>query len=377
MPRKPMRWLRSVPLAILAIGATLLLWAAQSTEVLRGQESSSSTIQALINDLDSTDFQLRQNAYQRLAAIDEALPILSRLSTFPSLESRGRVEQLIKLHIERRGARRLQTLIRRKSKAELDLFIDTCTQNRSAVDDNAWRFIADQAMLIWKKHAEETRVAPPPSIRTCLLRPITSSSHLGDPDAANCHRVLCTSLALQRHSLSQSFLLCAGKCSTENTIVNSIVLANGSVAVRDGAPGSAIIHSLIFADGDVACEEIRQSVIIATGRIKADLVRDSALYAKATSGNAPVPLFDLHAAGLTLRAEGGKVVVDSVEAQSKFAAAGLRPGDVLGKVNGIGAKYVSTSSRMLRAGLAKPMDLELSIERDTGVKHVTIRNPGN
>lgn len=168
-----------------------------------------------------------------------------------------------------------------------------------------------------------------------------------------------------------NFVVSRGDVRTVKTLGDSIVYANGNVAV-----GDLLVYAIVVCDGDVTVAgDVDNSLVVARGSIHAKgLTSGSTLVAggevklanrvKAPKFLVPVvrekepnafgfvTFFELSAVGVEVEAADGIVTVAAVADKKPFAAAGVRAGDVVTGVNGKTPDSAESLRRLLRDALA-------------------------
>jgi hypothetical protein len=318
-------------------------------------------LKTLLQALSSEDFHAREAAEETLATMDHVLPHLRAITKFESAEQRRRIRRIIDVQVRAQTSRLVATVVQRKERAELDLLIDALVLNRAVVGDKEWELLTGLITRLFDKNSKVVGAPLPEALKQYAGLTILPPEDLREKRVRGSKRILASRLDIS-NTLLNSLVVSGGDCVADG-IIRSVVLANGSINLRDGRPGSEISEALVFCTGDVRCELINKSIVVATGRILCHVSTGNCLFENITPESGPVGLFGLKSIGLGLRVQGGTVVVEKVQPGAPLEGAGLRKGDEILTVNGREFRDIRKLTDFVRSARVCHEELTLIIQR--------------
>jgi hypothetical protein len=286
-------------------------------------------INHLIKRLGSEDFKTRDQATRRLDAMEQAYPALRSAMDSRDPEIKRRAELLVKSigqRIEKRMRQRLIDSFWSGENLSIDELVDNVVWHKWD-DEECWRvvlaFSRDLGARIgtkgtWREFGVSVSFLKSP----CIVSDTWSDPRLDE-------RRLVTNRVEANGVSERSVILCRGGFQNGD-LYSSHLFANGDIKVKDRGGGGYIANSMIFCDGDVVAGRIVQSVIIATGSVKADSPPLKCFIIENARNPLPyLKLFSPSQAGIEVCPAKGGVRVEKVDGDKPFAMAGLRNGDLL------------------------------------------------
>jgi hypothetical protein len=245
--------------------------------------------------------------------------------------------------------------------APVDLLVDTLAQNQSAVDDKTWNAVTDIALGIRAREEKRTGTRVPRDLPNYQGLPVRIEDMLAAKALRGGYRIIANKLEI-RQGLAGSLVVCRGLIRTES-ILGCVVFSNERINVGDGQPGCLIKDSIVFCDGDIKCEAIVESIVIATGSVSADRWHKSSVHQKLGTDQEVVKLFSLSAFGIRALPDETGVRIGTLEKDSPFKRAGLLQEDVILSVNHDSCRSISHFHRVVRAALARRAMLTIEAQR--------------
>jgi hypothetical protein len=284
------------------------------------------SVEQLIKQLDSDDFEDREDAMYDLMERDDALPAVRKALRSESAEVRKRAVQVVE-ELEKRQ------IVKRIKNGEIDLAVDQMVAMPDRVTDKAWEAVADLAQALQKKANKkyEQRVSFP-AVRD--LSRLAKPEEIADLDK---DRDLTKWKALASHisnrsAVGDSILICQGPIQCDRGLYRSIVFANGDITLKDPKGGSAAtIDGIVFCDGSIETDDICDAILIATGSIKIKGAKSDKMVVieNARDVFGLLKLSDERLAGVVAEQARKGVLVKKVLEGKPFGKAGVREGDYL------------------------------------------------
>lgn len=292
----------------------------------------SETIRQLIENLDSKQFRVREDATKKLMAMDEeALPVMRQALKSSSLEVRQRLQRIMSAIHERQRQKQLVPLMGKGKRLPIDLLVERLVlkgknaglENRKAVRDlvmamNAWassiskKPLEDYCPLVRERIwcFEDARMTCGSGEHKWIIaEPIPPDS--GIPSFWKSVIVSQVGLAERNETLS------------DPDFYESIVFSNGNIGQGQHF-GGLISKSVLFCDGNVVADHVSFSVIIATGTVKCARCTDQNVILEKACNPLPfLKLFDLADYGVEVIKAPEGVRVKKLKEGSLLAKAGL------------------------------------------------------
>jgi hypothetical protein len=195
--------------------------------------------------------------------------------------------------------------------------------------------------------------------------------------------------------ITNNLIVSRGSVETKKAIQASVVFANGDVTARNGLYDVVIVcdgdvtlthshvsRSLIVARGNIILKRGgNTSVLMAGGKVavgageKVETTGRNFSVIKETETNPlGITFFELSTVGVEVKAGGQEVWVWDVAKGKAFAAAGVKPGDVVAEVNGRKPDSPESLRRLLRDALAVG-DATVKLQRGKKTETVKITLP--
>jgi hypothetical protein len=391
----PLLWLS--PAACLVVA---LCFAPSVSPCAAKEPAVEQEIDALIAQLGSDRFEVREAVTRRLAERDDAIPALRRALKSPDAE------------VVRRAGKILDALTRREEKRALAAFADLAKGGavdravekfvrRDRWEDEAagWQVLADLEDKLadlerkaygkseWPHGDRRRKFNPSNLTRLADAAGLPSpGTGRGAPHLWEMHAVL-RAEEIQKGLLNDFLIALSGGAAIPSELFNSSIFACGSIT------SSGVSDSLFVCDGDITLTgSIRRSLVIARGTISCEgrvdssrliscgevrlkypkIVTDSKIVEKESKPLGFVKFFDTADVGITVETAEVGARVKSAEKGKPFAASGVRANDLITEVNGQAVKDAESFRRLLRAGLAVDGETVLKVRRDKQVSEVRV-----
>ncbi len=359
-------------------------------------------IDELIAQLGSQDFSLREAAKRRLMEREDAIPALRRACKSADAEVARRAQDILDAlsrNGEERDFARLADLAKRGA---VDQAIERFVRREKWHDEPAcWQVIADlEGKLndLERKTFGSVSMGPGYKIRVTdkdargfvsqqdlkivASRPASQEMWKGRAvlraeEIAKGEEIALSLFALSGnikvHHIDDCAVFAGGSIEADD-ISNALIVCDGDVTVLYGA----LKRSLVIARGTVRCERVIENArIISCGEVKykrAEWVVNSKIVEKEAKPLGFVTFFDPAEVGIKVeKADGGARVKEAAQGK-RFAAAGLRAGDLITALDGDAVKDAESFRRLLRARLAVDADMVLKVRR--GEQTIPLRVPG-
>jgi hypothetical protein len=284
------------------------------------------SVAQLLKQLDSEDFEDREDAMYDLMERDDALPAARKALRSDSAEVAKRAAQIVE-ELEKRQ------IIRRIKNGEIDLAVDQMVAMPDRVTDKAWQAVVDLAQALQKKANKRYRQKVSfPAVRNLsrLAKPEDIAGLDKDRDLTK-WRALANQIS-DRHGIGDSVLICNGTIQCNAQMYRSIIFSTGDITLRQPEGGAAsLTDCIVFCDGSIETDNIGNVVLIATGRItiKGAKSDKDVVIENAREALGLLKLSDTQVAGVAVEESRKGVVVKKVMEGKPFGKAGVREGDYL------------------------------------------------
>jgi hypothetical protein len=166
-----------------------------------------------------------------------------------------------------------------------------------------------------------------------------------------------------------------GDLSINSGGVNLLIVCNGDAKI-----GMLVHDAVILCTGDIHHELwTRKCLFVAGGEVKIDpngIKEGSHLYAKEKRLAEVVTFYDCRDGGLEVAPADKAVRVTAADPAKAFGKAGLRPGDVIDRVDGLPAPDPRTFNKLLcRAAVGATGEAELHVRRGDQALDVVVPVP--
>jgi hypothetical protein len=329
------------------------------------EKNAAAEIERLVKDLGSSNIQAREAASRRLRELPKSRHYLRRNMHGKDLETRRRMEEIIKEHARNEFKRRLAELAKDGADAPIDLVTDLLLENRNDVGEQEWKHTVEIVTAIAEKLSKGKKGFPKIPDRDFDFRKcedVIGGIHSADI-IGRCRIIVDELIATKGTDLNVAVV--SKRFASEDNARN-IILVNGDIRVGGkSAKGVGCFGScFIYCDGDISCE-YAGPILIARGRIhfeRGDLLRKGIIVDNARQSSA-IRLFSLERTGLKLIQQGVHLRVESLVANSKWEKSDMKPGDIISMEQSTG-DLISALERTVRKSYVKESDLELDIVRE-------------
>lgn len=387
-------------------------------------ERSPSDVEALIAQLGSKDFKVRETAERKLLEREHATPALRAALKSRDAEVVRRAVRILGAFDLRQQKRALERLVALRTSGEVDQLIERFVAGDwdEQLEDQLWAVVVDLARdLIQREKREYHKLpdlyrTPDPKHSECplgdlpgfikLYRPdrivaetprVTSTTEsiiafvrgrqvvlntcchasilvsssgisisMGDnPEMNVVHCIVLAGDAVEMPWVTRSVIVCDGDCRIKGNMVNSLVIARGNVVVE----GRYANNSVIVSGGNVVVEagDATNSVIVSGGKVR--FAKNTSVTRCVLREDEPNPLgmvrfFDPARAGLEVDADNKTgVVVKKADADKPFGRGGLKSGDELVAIDGTAVASPEVFRRLLRRKLAEGKEAVFHVRR--------------
>jgi hypothetical protein len=278
-------------------------------------------------------------------------------------ETRQRLDKLVKELSAKEFRRRMLQIAKEPSDVQLDVLVELSVDNKEFLEPEDWERLRQIVSAVTKKVSKHSRVKislPVPDDQKARELFLKYPTIVGlDLTGRNPHDFFQKRIIARRVEraidVSDSALVLSSTLETE-LCSNAIVFVNGNSRIEDAG------MSFIYCDGDLTCDYISRSVVIARGKVRSKEAKESVVIEDA--GKSPVvQLFSAASVGLKLTAKDKDVRIESVAPNSMAERCGLKPGDLF--VVEAGMDDPSTVvERILRSAYVGQTEWVLQIRRE-------------
>lgn len=339
-----------------AFAAALFCAAVALAEAPAAPPEKQDEIDRLIKQLDSNDFEIREDATHKLAANDDALPKLREAAKSTDPEVQGRAQRLVEIITKRLGDKAIQELLTEVNKEGIDRFIDRMATAKDYATPERWEVaykLAEAAAARASKLGGRSFEAPRLELSAMPMLPEFPRVGCG-----RC-KVRLSGLDHNITSLGGCLVVSEGSLQHITSVDSCVLLVNGDM---EGCTG--VSNCVIFCNGNLGyITGVNDSIILCTGEFKGSTVADHSFFhvqkmgrhtsahdnvyvnvkevkgAKPADRNqfiqteeGPLGLFSLFEPammGVELAAADGGCKVASVRDGTPFAKAGFLKGDLV------------------------------------------------
>jgi hypothetical protein len=358
-------------------------------------------IAALIAQLGSDDFAAREQAQNRLAELEEALPALRAAVKSQDPEVRRAALELVGRWELRLEERFIREAVARVNDEGLDVFIDRMVLQNDYVTEARWKGAVEVARALAKRAARHGTAVP--NILEQGSVPSTRTRVDGVANDLNVHGTLLFSSGTIKgiNSTNGSILFVNGDINSLNSTTDSIIFCNGTIKSFNYTKGCIIfcngvvesmnctennavfvrgeLRSLNYTKGNVIeASKLTSGVNVSEGntylnRKPQDIPRgkDDRFMAAEPSVLELFRFFDPARVGLEFTMIDGDAQVDAVTEGQAFARAGLRKGDRVLAVDQEKFLAADTFTRLLRRKMVAGKAL-LKVQRGDRVVEVAV-----
>jgi PDZ domain len=364
----------------------------------------------LVQQLSSEDFQEREEATRRLAALDADKPppelIEAAKSDNPDL--RGRAAKAVEAIRWRAAGRHLEHDRKFADRGAIDLFVaSSAAWDVKADDSRVWESVLDISKELFKKAnkfppnqcpaafkdlAAFRKACHPRFIKTdTLYRRGEEKSETGGIRTHYQGGILAPEVD-DPWALTMNIIVARGNVRADACINSCIVFANGNVAVGTYFSGSVIVcdgdvetrdrvlSCLIIARGNIKARgTVAMSTLISGGKVTVKEVATDEIGKPIIKENVAKPLdfvtfFELSAVGVEVKVADKAVQVSTVAKGKAFAKADVQVGDIIVEVNGKKPTDTESLRRLLRDALAVG-DATVKLQRSDKTETVKVALP--
>jgi hypothetical protein len=325
------------------------------------------SVEQLIAQLGSEQFDEREVATRELKDREDALPALRKAVQSSDVEVRRRAALLLEGWREKLVREELRKLLARCKGGEADSFIEQMTTLKGAVKEETWQAALDLVGVVVKTSGVQGDNFRIPGAELMRHRATTDGDRGG---AMVVHeRLIADKVTIDAH-IVHAAVVCAGPVKTGSHLVGGIVFANGDVKI-----GSHVVGGLIICDGDVEIDShVVASVILARGKVTVrSAVRESVIKQNEPNPLGVVTFFDPVALGVEVAPGVGGLEVQAAPDGKRFAKAGLRKGDLVLTVNGMRVDSAEIFRRRLRRAALEDRGATLQVRRGDKTLELTVR----
>jgi hypothetical protein len=341
---------------------------------------SSVEIERLIDRLGSADYRERESATETLKQRPEALPLLRSHLTTGNPEVKRRLDTILSTVMSREAAKRLDRLPDYVKHRQLDRLVETMVAWREYItiehDAHVRAFVKDIyiAATRGKKHPQTADHLPEfktfawhnrfdiidtPSVIDKIGFPlrgrgkgcgvIASDRIEGDGSFGDCVALCNGDVNVMRGGIFCSVLIATGTVRVTSAD-DSIIVCPGNVELSHGGSGAVIVSAgQVIAYGNQSWPDAEHSIIHE---------RDTEFF---RTWN----LYSTTEAGARLWSMFGVVVVGALTPDSPFAKAGIRPGDILARIDGSPIRSVRDANRLFCRATVSWGTTDLIVTRDS------------
>jgi hypothetical protein len=350
---------RNVFLFARAFAAVIVFAVAALAKAPAGATDKQDSIDRLIQQLGSDDFEAREEASRKLADCDDALPKLRAAAKSEDAEVVWRAKRLVQGITRRLRDKALKELFADLNVEGIDRFIDRMVTEKDYATPQRWELaykFAQEAAARASKLSGRQFDAP------TLNLPKMDIMKQCPEFRSNDMKLQVEGIYPAGKILRQCLVVSSGDCPVTECLDNCVVFVNGDME------GCGVIRdSIVFCNGNlgnVTC--VRRSMIFCTGKLGASCTHDNSVFdvlaiSGVTSAKDNVyinlnaiqvvsnernqfiqtdagplrlfTLFDPAMMGIELAAADGGSRVASVRAGTPFAKAGFQKGDLILRVD--------------------------------------------
>jgi hypothetical protein len=363
--------------------------------------ATSEQIAALIAQLGSDEFAVREQAQRRLGDLEEALPALRAAAKSEDPEVRRAAQELVGRLEARLEERFVREALARVNDEGLDVFIDRMVLEKDYPTEARWKAAVEVARALAKHAARHGATVPNifepgsiPSIRMLV-------DGFNDQRNTMHERLLFSSGTVESiNSTDRSILFVNGDIKSLNSTTNSIIFCNGTIKSFNYTKGciifcNGVVESMNCTDGNAVFVrgELRRlnytkgNVIEATTLGRGNLSegntylnrkaqevpggKDDRFVAAEPSLLELFRYFEPARAGLKFTMVEGDARVDEVTEGKAFARAGLRNGDRVLAIDHEKFLAVDSFIRLLRRNMVAGK-LLLKVQRGDRVLEIPV-----
>ena len=352
---------------------------------------SSAEIERLIDRLGSADYRERESATETLKQRPEALPLLQASLKTSNPEVKRRLETIVSAVMRREAAKRLDRLPEYVKHRQLDRLVETMVawreyittehdaQVRAFVKDiytevrrgnnfppTPWLPPAPADLADFTTFAWHNRLGVSSSNPTIVDRITPGLNGLGGGG------LIASDGIVSKLGMQKCIALCNGDVKS-GSIYTSIIISNGSIFIRGDA------HNVVLVClGDVITHSGGNAVVVAAGKITSsgepgwDDEKVSIIRQRDTAFFSTWKLYSANEAGAMLWSLFGVVGIGAVAPDSRFARVGIRPGDILTRIDGIPIRSIRDANRLLCRATVSSGVTDLTIIRDVQCREVVV-----
>jgi hypothetical protein len=346
-------------------------------------------VDALIADLGSDSFEIRDAASRRLRERAEAVPALERARKSRDPEVARRAEDILEYFHRMEKEQQFARLVDLAKCGAIDQLVERLVRQKQADDAGTqWQVISDFAAKLTDLEEKtygrvSLRQLDPVDAENFRRMPwgrafLNVTPRGASPKLWN-GRIVMRAEEIPWVSGIHTFRVAVSGNAKLAEVVGSVVFAGGSVEVRGGLGYSIILcdgdfrgdarlkNSLVIARGTIWCGEVvENSCLISCGKIA--FRHPENVYETKVAENQATPLgfvkfFDAADVGIKAEGSDARVRVKEATKGKRFAAAGIQADDLVTAINGEKVNDYEGFRRLLRAKLAVEEDMVLKVRR--------------
>jgi hypothetical protein len=219
-------------------------------------------IRKLIDELKSTDFELREKATQALSRLDEVPDVLREATSTDDAELRRRAQMAIEAIAARVEEKAFRAMVANLQKLELDRFVRRMVVDEKFASDKQWQLVQVIARAIASRVSElGGPQLPSPAFEVTSL-PVADVAR--EQVAFRGKRILVSDPNLPMVGVHECVVLCTGRMPRMTSLTHSIAVIDG-----DFTRATQIDKSLVIVRGNFGpVTSIRDSIVLATGNME-------------------------------------------------------------------------------------------------------------
>jgi hypothetical protein len=230
--------------------------------------AEAATIRRLIDQLGSTDSEVRETATMALSRLDDVPELLREATKSDDAEVRRRAQIAIDAITVRVEERAYQAMVANLQKVDLDRFVRRMVTDENFASVKKWQVVQVIARAVTRRVADlsgQQILVPAFDIAAMPLADRTR------PTGLRGMRALIGESNEPLISVRDSVVLCTGSVPRVTMVSNSIMIVDG-----DFPRATVIENSLLIVRGNIGpVSNIRNSIILATGHMEGGTVCDN------------------------------------------------------------------------------------------------------
>jgi RNA polymerase sigma factor (sigma-70 family) len=308
-------------------------------------------IEKLITDLGSDDFDKREAAQKELEKFgEEAMAALEKAAAGDDAETKKRAQTLLEPLRKRVREREAEKLLAVATKGGVDVLVDYMTLKGKDATDDDWDLFQKVVAVIeekaGKKKAHDVKRWQTVEAGGQIINGRAIAAE-GVNDLVLLNGALVARGPVTVRGLTNAVVFVNGDVTLIGGPINCIIVCDGDVTFKGGA-----INCVVLAGGSIRAVNSIDSVYAARGAVEQGFGTNITARPDEKFPLGAVKFFASSQLGVEAKETDGKVRVESVEAGTPLAKAGLQKGDVVTALGETKADSVEAFRRALRRQLA-------------------------